>query len=508
MNLSDRMLRAAAIVGRRTPLILQTETAECGLACLAMIAGRYGHRVDLPALRQRYNLSLRGTTLHDLVQIASSMRLATRALRAELPHLRRLRLPCILHWDHNHFVVLVRVHRRGIVIHDPAVGCRDVPIQEVNRRFTGIVLEGWPTDGFERETERARVQVWNLLRRTDGFATAAIQVLAMSLVLEVIGLAVPIGFQLVLDDVVVSNDRDLLTLIALGLGLVLAFRALIDFVRSWAIMVAGSSLVLQWKLSLFQHLLLLPLSFFERRHAGDLASRFSSIDRIQQTLSTASISPLVDGVMAFVLVAIMWLYDPWLAGLAIITTGIYALTRCLAYQFYRRANEEAVVYAASESSHFFESLRGMASIKALAMGDRRQGIWNNYLVDRVGAELRVGKIDLIFTISSTFLFGLDRIVIIFFGARAVLGGTLSVGMLVAFLAYKDQFSQRLGKFLDTMVRLGTLTLHGERIADIALAEAEVGATGHSGGLAATVITPKPGLAQEASSSPTTNTKLA
>jgi len=493
MKLSDRMLQAAALVGRRTPLILQTETAECGLACLAMIAGRYGHRVDLPALRQRYNLSLRGTTLHDLIRIASGMRLATRALRAEPEHLRGLRLPCILHWDHNHFVVLLRVRGRCIIIHDPAVGRRNVPMQEVNKRFTGIVLEGWPTESFEHKTELARVRIWDLLRRTDGFAKVAAQVLTMSLVLEVIGLATPIGFQLVLDDVVVSDDRDLLTLIVLGLGLVLTLRALIDLVRSWAIMVAGSSLTLQWKLSLFRHLLRLPLSFFERRHAGDLASRFASIDRIQQTLSTASISPVVDGVTALVLVGMMWLYDPWLAGLAIITTGIYALIRCLAYRLYRRANEEAVVYAASESSHFFESLRGMASIKALAIGDRRQGIWNNYLVDRVGAELRVGKVDLIFTISSALLFGLDRIAMIFFGARAVMGGTLSVGMLVAFLAYKDQFSQRVGKCLDTIVHLGTLTVHGERIADIALAKTEQGDTSHIGGLAATITSPKAGL---------------
>jgi ATP-binding cassette subfamily B protein RaxB len=458
-----------------------------------MIAGRYGHRVDLPALRQRHNISIRGTTLHDLVRIASEMGLATRALRAELPHLGGVRLPCILHWNHNHFVVLIRVRARRMVIHDPAVGRRYVSVQEVDKRFTGILLEAWPTESFERKTERARVPIWDLLRRTDGFAAAATQVLAMSLVLEAIGLAIPIAFQLVLDDVVVSNDLDLLTLIALGVGLVLAFRALIDFVRAWAMMVAGSSLTLQWKMSLFKHLLHLPLSFFERRHAGDVASRFSSIDRIQQTLSTASISPMVDGGMAFVLVAMMWLYDPWLAGLAIAATGIYALTRSLAYRLYRRANEEAIVYAASESSHFLESLRGMASIKALAIGDRRQGIWNNYLVDRVGAELRVGKIDLIFTIASTLLFGLDRIVIIFFGARAVIGGALSVGMLVAFLAYKDQFSQRVGKFLDTMVRLGTLTVHGERLADIALAETEQGDTSQTSALAATVISPKAGL---------------
>jgi ATP-binding cassette subfamily B protein RaxB len=421
------------------------------------------------------------------------MGLATRALRAELPHLGGVRLPCILHWNHNHFVVLIRVRARRMVIHDPAVGRRYVSVQEVDKRFTGIVLEAWPTESFERKTERARVPIWDLLRRTDGFAAAATQVLAMSLVLEAIGLAIPIAFQLVLDDVVVSNDLDLLTLIALGVGLVLAFRALIDFVRSWAMMVAGSSLTLQWKMSLFRHLLHLPLSFFERRHAGDVASRFTSIDRIQQTLSTASISPILDGGMAFVLVAMMWLYDPWLAGLAIAATGIYALTRSLAYRLYRRANEEAIVYAASESSHFLESLRGMASIKALAIGDRRQGIWNNYLVDRVGAELRVGKIDLIFTIASTLLFGLDRIVVIFFGARAVIGGALSVGMLVAFLAYKDQFSQRVGKFLDTMVRLGTLTVHGERLADIALAEPEQGDTSHTSALAATVISPKAGL---------------
>jgi ATP-binding cassette, subfamily B, bacterial CvaB/MchF/RaxB len=493
MTLPDGMLQAAAIVRRRTPLILQTEVAECGLACLAMIARRYGYRVDLPALRQRHNLSLRGSTLHDLVRIASTMRLATRALRAELPHLRRLRLPCVLHWDHNHFVVLTRVGRRRMVIHDPAVGRRYVPVQEVDKRFTGVVLEAWPAESFERKTERARVRIWNLLRRTHGFAAAATQALVMTLVLEALGIAIPISFQLVLDDVVVSNDRELLTLIALGIGLVIAFRALIDFVRAWAIMVAGSSLTLQWKVSLFRHLLQLPLSFFERRHAGDIASRFLSIDRIQQTLSTASISPVIDGAMAFVLVGMMSLYEPWLAVLAIATTVIYAGTRSFAYRLYRRANEEAVVYAASENSHFLESLRGMASIKALAIGDRRQGIWNNYLVDRVGAELRVAKIDLIFTIASTLLFGLDRIIIIFFGARAVLGGILSVGMLVAFLAFKDQFSQRVGKLLDTVVRLGTLTVHGERIADIALAEPEQGDTGSTIGSAATIISAKAGL---------------
>jgi ATP-binding cassette, subfamily B, bacterial CvaB/MchF/RaxB len=225
-------------------------------------------------------------------------------------------------------------------------------------------------------------------------------------------------------------------------------------------------------MSLFRQLLQLPLSFFERRHAGDIASRFISLDTIQRTLNTPAITGLVDGVMAFAFVAMMYLYSAWLATLAVAMTAIYALVRGLAYRLYRRANEEAIVYAAQENSHFLETLRGMASIKALAIGETRQSAWNNYLIDRTAAELRVNKIDVMFTTASTFLFGLDRILIIFFGARLVIGGTLTVGMLVAFLAFKDQFSRCVGQSMDTIVKLGMLTVHGERIADIALTATE------------------------------------
>ena len=168
----------------------------------------------------------------------------------------------------------------------------------------------------------------------------------------------------------------------------------------------------------------------------------------------------------------MWLYEPLLAMLAVGVMVLYGITRAVAYRLYRAANEEAIMYAARENTHFIETLRGMPSIKALVIGDRRQAAWNNYLVDHVGAELRIQKLDLVFRTINTLLFGLDRIVIIYLGARAVLSGSLTVGMLVAFLAYKDQFSPRIATLLDTFVRLTLLGLHSERVADIALAEPE------------------------------------
>ena len=477
MQLAARDLDGA-LRRRGTPVIMQTEAAECGLACLAMIAGRYGHRMDIQALRQRYNLSLKGMTLRELVRLAASLCLATRAVRAEMSHLARLRLPAILHWDHNHFVVLVRVGPRSVVIHDPAVGRRRLKPDELSKHFTGIVLEAWPTTGFQRATERVRIRIRDLLRQTDGFWSAATRVLSISLVIELLVIAMPIGFQLVLDEVVVSADRDLLLLLALGLALLVAFRVVVEFIRSWAILVGGSTLALQWKMSLFQHLMRLPLSFFERRRVGDIASRFASVDRMQQGLGTTSVSGVVDGAMAIVLVAMMGIYDFWLAVIAVGTTTLYAVMRGLAYQVYRRANEEAIVYAAQESSHFIESLRGMPSIKVLGIADRRQASWNNYLVDRTGAELRVHRVDAVFTAASGLLFGLDRVLIIYLGAMAVIDGGLTVGMLVAFLAYKDQFSQRIGQCLDTVVRMGMLAVHGERISDIALATAEDGDDRH------------------------------
>ncbi len=465
-------LDTALLRARGTPLVLQTEAAECGLACLAMIGGRYGYRIDLPALRSHYDVSLKGMTLHDIVRVAAQMRLSTRALKADISNLAELRLPCILHWDHSHFVVLTGVGRRSLTILDPALGARKIPLAEASERFTGIALEAWPSQTFERRTERARVGIFDMVRRTQGFAGAALRILTLSFFLESIVIVTPIGFQLVLDDVIVSDDANLLVLIALGLGLLLGFRALTDFVRSWSIMAAGAQLTLQWKMSLFRHLLRLPLGFFERRHVGDLASRFASLETIQRTLTTGPVSGLVDGVMSIGLVIVMWFYNPFLAGLAITIMAIYGLLRSVAYKVYRAASEEAIIYGARENSHFIETLRGMPSIKALVIGDRRQAAWNNYLVDHVSAELRVSKLDLLYKTANTILFGLDRILIIYFGARAVMGGSLTIGMLVAFLAYKDQFSQRLATLMDTIIHLKLLTLHGERIADIALAEPE------------------------------------
>lgn len=222
MSITGRLRLGAGL--QRVPLILQTEAAECGLACLAMVAGAHGLATDLPTLRQRFSLSLKGVTLADLVRMADALQFNSRALRAELDELDQLQLPCILHWDLNHFVVLVSLKRGEAVIHDPARGLRRLKSDELSRHFTGVALELQPAPGFVPATERQRVTLRQLLGPVSGLKRSLAQILVLALALEVFVLLSPFFMQWVVDGVIVSADRDLLVTLGVGFTLLVLVR--------------------------------------------------------------------------------------------------------------------------------------------------------------------------------------------------------------------------------------------------------------------------------------------
>jgi ATP-binding cassette subfamily B protein RaxB len=469
VNVSQRLFRN---ITSRTPIIIQTEAAECGLACLAMVAGHHGHRLDLAAIRRRFSVSLKGLTLRDLVGVGAKLKMATRALRLDLQHLTQLKLPCILHWDHNHFVVLTKVGSNHITIHDPAVGQRKITMEEVSKHFTGVALEAWPTKDFERKNERDRIRILSLLRRTSGIGRAAAKVLAVSVLLEVVAITTPIGFQLVVDEVIITNDYDLLTLIALSLVVLMVLQSLATMLRSWITLLVGSSIMVQWSTSLFDHLMRLPLHFFEKRHVGDVVSRFGSLNAIRESITTSAVVAVLDGVMSIALIAVMWIYGGALLFVPVGALVLYTILRLIAYQRYRAYSEEEIVYAAQENSHFIETVRGIASMKALNLEARRRETWLNHVIDRISADIKQQKFDILFSSASQGILGLSRILVIYLGVRMAFSGQMSIGMLLAFLAYNDQFTSRINSLVNTMLQFRILSLHSERVADIALAEPE------------------------------------
>jgi ATP-binding cassette, subfamily B, bacterial CvaB/MchF/RaxB len=274
-------------LGQSLPVILQTEAAECGLACLAMVLNHHGVATDLAALRSRHTVAMTGITLATLTDIAQKEQLGTRGLRLELDELGQLRLPAILHWDLNHFVVLKSVGRDQVVVLDPAFGERRLTLNEVSKHFTGVAVELWPNPGFAKREEKTRVKLTQLIGQVSGFWSTLGQVLMLSLALEVFGLVSPLFMQWVLDDVIVSRDTQLLTTLALGFGLLMLVQQATNLIRSWLLMVINTSIGLQWKANVFAHMTRLPLSYFQNRHLGDIVSRAGSVDDIQTTLTSA-----------------------------------------------------------------------------------------------------------------------------------------------------------------------------------------------------------------------------
>jgi ATP-binding cassette subfamily B protein RaxB len=457
---------------KRVPLILQTEAAECGLACLAMIAGWYGLRTDLPTLRQRFSLSLKGCSAADLLRMAEGLRLDARALRAELEHLPQLQLPCVLHWDLNHFVVLTELGARHAVIHDPAHGLRRMTVAELSSHFSGVALELSPAAGFARREERQRVTLTQLLGRVSGFKRSLLQIFALALALEAFLLLSPFFLQWVVDGVLVSADRELLITLGLGFGLLVLIQVATGAIRSWAVLYLSATLNLQWLSNVFAHLLRLPVAWFEKRHTGDVWSRFGAVQQMQKTLTTSFIEAVLDGLLVVATFGVMLVYSDTLSAIALGAVAVYALLRWAFFRPLRDATEEALVHDAKKSSHFLESLRGVQAIKLHNRQADRRSRFLNLVVDAMNADLATRKLDLIFGVLNKTLFGLERVAVVWVGALLVLDHRFSVGMLFAFLAYKEQFAQRFSALIDKAVELKMLGLQGERLADIVLTAPE------------------------------------
>ncbi|RWR01537.1 hypothetical protein ED28_13700 [[Pantoea] beijingensis] len=464
--------RLALQLHRHTPKIIQSEAAECGLACLAMIAGYYRHHIDMFEFRRKFGLSSQGANLKNIMEIAASLNMRSRAVRLEINELHQLKTPCVLHWDLCHFVVLVKVSRHRVVIHDPALGKRKLNMMQVSQHFTGVALELWPAVDFSCQKVTQQFGLKSILNHVSGFKRFLMKILSLSLLIEGVNLLLPVGTQLVMDHVIIARDQSLLALICLGLLAFIVFRTLLSMCRSWLTLVTSASIDIQWCERLFDHLIHLPHSWFEKRKLGDIQSRFMSLDTIRNVLTTSIVGIVVDGIMATGVMTMMWLYGSWLMWVVFASMAVYVLMRIFTWPLYRQIAEEQIVNEAKVSSHFMETLHGMATIKALSLTRLRSMQWLTLKIDAINSGIRLSRFDMVFGGVSMLVAALDQVIILWLGAGLVIDGTLSLGMFIAFNAYRGEFSSRTVTLVNTLLQLRMLNLHSGRVADIARSEAE------------------------------------
>ena len=456
------------------PVIQQTEAAECGLACLAMISSYHGRRIDLNTLRRRHPVSLKGATLKALIQVASQMHFVCRPVRFELGHLRRLHMPTIVHWDMIHFVVLKSVTRRGILVHDPASGKRFFPIAEASKHLTGVALELSPSEGFRPKDERARLPFSTFWTQLRGSRHALVQILILSAVLEIFVIASPFYLQLTIDEVIARGDADLLFVLALGFGLLAAIKVGSTAIRSLVILVVQNVLHFEIGARLFHHLVRLPIAYFEKRHIGDILSRFNSIEPIRSALAEGMIAATIDGLMALATLAMIFVYSTQLALVVLAAFVLYAVVRLGLYRLLRARSLAAIEAKAHENSTFIETLRAVQSLKIFNREGDRETQWLNRYGDVVSANVRLGRAKIAFATINDALFGLENVVTIYLAARLALSNSLTIGMIFAFMSYKQHFTEKAVQLVEKALDFRILELHLERLADIALSPLERG----------------------------------
>ncbi|MFM7703629.1 MAG: peptidase domain-containing ABC transporter, partial [Rubrivivax sp.] len=463
------------------PLVLQAQSAECGLACLAMLASAHGQRTDLAELRRRFPVSLKGLNLAQLIAHADAVGLAARALRLEPEELGALQLPCILHWDMDHFVVLARVGRRHLTALDPAVGQRRLTPAELSRHFTGVALELTPTARFEPRAQAPRVSLRQLTGPVQGLGRALAAIFAVAFVLELFAIAAPLLNQAVIDDAIAGHDADLLGVLVIGLALLLVVQTTLALARSWMVMVLGQNLALQWVGNVFAHLVRLPVDWFEKRHLGDITSRFGAVGAIQHTLTNGLVEALLDAIMVLAALAMMLLYSPTLTAVVIFAVLAYALVRAASYAALREAAAERLVLDAREQTHFLESLRAITPLKLFGREQARRARWHNLVVDVHNRDVRTARLEIGLAAANSAIFGLENLVVLWLASHMIMASPatgaaaaapFTLGMLFAFVAYKGQFTGRVSALIDYAVQWRMLGLHAERLADIALAAPE------------------------------------
>ena len=457
-------------------VVRQSEAGECGLACLAMIARYHGAVVDMGQLRRMFPLSARGSSLKSIIAIADDLLLNCRALKVGMDSIRDVQFPALLHWDVNHYVVLrsvsLRWGKRVFRVADPIKGDVRLSEEEFCKHFTGVVLEVSPSQKFQPFDATSRLRLTQLWTSTSGMIPALAKLLVLSAIIQTTVLLAPFLMQIAIDKALPAADKSLLVVLASGFGGILLVQALATWVRSYASVHLSNSISYQMALNLFRHVLTLPLSFFEKRHLGDIVSRFGSLQPVTDLISRGLVSAVIDGILATTTLFVMVIYSPVLAMTAIIVVVLHLFIKISLFRLMRNQNSDLLSSQAAETSTFIENIRGISAIKTFAQESNRQRLWANRKLDYIRANVSSGRLSGAFEVSFVGLNGLENIIFVVLAIGSVISGNLTLGMVFAFQTYKINFVGSMSRLIEQGTAILLLRVHLSRISDLVFTKSE------------------------------------
>ena len=458
--------------GRRLEHVQQLSAADCGAACLAMVLAYHGRVLPIDELADAMGADQNGVSALAILRAARSYGLRGRGVQVEgLDDLELVPRGAILHWEFNHFVVFDRRDRHAVYILDPAHGRRRIPLADFDQAFTGVALLLEPSEAFQPE-DRRRPLLRRYLSQILVYPTLWSRTLLMSVLVQLLALALPLLTTLLVDRVLPRRDFDLLTVLAAGVAMMVAFNFVSALVRANLLVQLRTLLDAKLTIGFLDHLIDLPYAFFQRRSTGDLMMRLGSNAIVREILTSGAMSALLDGTLvSLYLIMIVWA-SPVMASvvvtLAMVQLSLYFATR----RIQRELMSESLAVQAKTSSYEVELLGGIETLKSMGAEYRALDRWSNLFVDSLNVSLRRGRLDALIG-SLLGGFGMAApLIILGTGATLILDGALSLGGMLGLTALANGFLGPLNALVGVALKFQTLGSYLERIEDVMQSEPE------------------------------------
>lgn len=440
------------------------------LACLAMIAAAHGSETTLNNLRQRIRPGTETLSFAAVSEIASDLGLTPRVIRASDSEIASLNLPALGQMRGERYVVLISVRGRDLQLHDPARGDLTMPLAD----FAGSkILEFSPAAKLKPQPNRETLKLQNLWSNVKGLGSALGHVFVLSAILQLIALSMPFQMQLVIDQGLSRGDQDILLLIAVTFAFLVGFQVAVDALRGWTVQVVGQSLAFQMIGNVVHHLMRLRPDYFQTRHVGDILSRVSSARSIQDILTRGVVQAVIDGGMAMIAGVILFIYSPSLALVVLSFVLMTLAIAWIAFPFLRARSECELDERAKEQSALMELVRAATVIKLMGGETEREGAWRSKLARATNASIGIVRLNLWVGGAQNLCAALQTVLVIYLGAGLVVRNEgMSIGMLVAFLAFRQMFTDRSMTLVTQIMQFRMIDLHLDRLGDIVRGDTE------------------------------------
>jgi len=415
----------------RYPWVEQQSSSDCGAACLAMVAQYWGKNIPVYVLRERANVGRTGASLKSLAKAAESIGFHARPVRASISRLAGQKGPWIAHWEGTHYVVVFRVTDRNVIIADPAQGRKTLSRQMFQTHWTGYALLLEPTQQLQ-SVDIKQTSLGRYLGALIPYRSVIVQILLVSLLIQIFSLVTPLFTQIILDRVVTERSQTALNVFALGLVLFGLWSTCLGAVRQYLLSYFSNRLDLTLLSGFMRYALGLPLKFFESRRVGDLLTRVQENQKIQQFLIGQVVLSWLEFLTGFVYLALMLYYNWRLTVLILLLIPPIVVLTLGATPLLRRISRQIFNATAEQNSSLVEVISGIATVKAAAAEQDLRWRWEERLTHQINALFRGQKLGIGLQWTSTTINSLGSTALLWYGATLVINEQLTVGQLVAF----------------------------------------------------------------------------